>query len=104
MKDQERRRLTRYNLRTPLRFRARGVGADSSEHFTEALNVSRGGFFFASSAPLRVGMQLEVTLRMPPEITGTTTRETNCTARVTHARSEPFGDGRMGFGAKIEEH
>ena len=41
MKDQERRRLTRYNLRTPLRFRALGVGADTSEHFTEALNVSR---------------------------------------------------------------
>jgi len=29
MKDQERRRLTRYNLRTPLRFRALGVDADS---------------------------------------------------------------------------
>jgi hypothetical protein len=100
----ERRRLTRYNLRTPLRFRALGIAADSSEHFTEALNVSRGGFFFASSAPLRVGMQLEVTLRMPLEVTGTTMQETNCIARVTHARSEPFGDGRMGFGAEIEEH
>ena len=104
MKDPERRRLTRHNLRTPLRFRALGVGADTSEHFTEALNVSGGGFFFASSAPLRVGMQLEVTLRMPVEVTGTAAKETNCTARVTHARSEAFGDGRMGFGAEIEEH
>ncbi|MDQ1408816.1 MAG: hypothetical protein QOJ41_551 [Acidobacteriaceae bacterium] len=103
MKDQERRRLTRYNLRTPLRFRALGVAADTSEHFTEALNVSSGGFFFASSAPLRVGMQLEVTLRMPVEVAGTVAREKNCTARVVHARSEPFGDGRMGFGAEIEE-
>ena len=75
MKDPERRRLTRYNLRTPLRFRALGVAADTSEHFTEALNVSRGGFFFASSAPLRVGMQLEVTLRMPIEVTGTRRRK-----------------------------
>jgi hypothetical protein len=99
MKDPERRRLPRYNLRTPLRFRALGVAEDTSEHFTEALNVSRGGFFFASSAPLRVGMQLEVTLRMPVEV-----KETNCTARVTHTRSEAFGDGRIGFGAQIEEH
>jgi hypothetical protein len=104
VKDPERRQLTRYNLRTPLRFRALGVAADTSEHFTEALNVSRAGFFFASSAPLRVGMQLEVTLRMPEEMTGTVAQETNCVARVVHARSEPFGDGRMGFGAEIEEH
>jgi hypothetical protein len=104
VKDPERRRLSRYNLRTPLRFRALGVAADTSEHFTEALNVSRGGFFFASSAPLRVGMQLEVTLRIPVEVSGTMTQELSCTARVTHARSEPFGDGRIGFGAEIEEH
>jgi len=104
VKDPERRWLTRHNLRTPLRFRALGVGADASEHFTEALNVSRGGFFFASSAALRVGMKLEVTLRMPVEVTGTAAQEINCTARVTHARGEPFGDGRIGFGAEIEKH
>jgi hypothetical protein len=102
VKVPERRQLTRYNLRTPLRFRALGVAVDSSEHFTEALNVSRGGFFFASSAPLQIGMPLEVTLRMPKEVTGTAAQETNCTARVVHARSEPFGDGRIGFGAEIE--
>src|SRR3989475_5509795 len=53
MKVTERRQLARLNLRTPLRFRALGVASDKTEHFTEALNVSRGGFFFASSAPLR---------------------------------------------------
>jgi hypothetical protein len=103
VKAPERRQLTRYNLRTPLRFRALGVTTDNCEHFTEALNVSRGGFFFASSAPLQVGVPLEVTLRMPREVTGTSEQETNCTARVVHARSEPFGDGRIGFGAEIEE-
>ena len=103
MKVPERRQLTRYSLRTPLRFRAIGVAADTSEHFTEALNVSRGGFFFASSAPLQVGIPLEVTLRMPKEITGTSEQETRCTARVVHARHEPYGDGRIGFGAEIEK-
>lgn len=103
MNAPERRQLTRYNLRTPLRFRALGVAADTSEHFTEALNVSRGGFFFASSAPLQIGMPLEATLRMPKEVTGDAAQETNCTARIVHARSEPFGDGRIGFGAEIEK-
>jgi len=103
MKGSERRQLTRYNLRTPLRFRAIGLSSDKTEHFTEALNVSRGGFYFASSAALQIGMPFEATLRMPAEVTGSTVEETRCTARVVHVRNEPYGDGRIGFGAEIEE-
>jgi hypothetical protein len=103
MKASERRQLTRFSVRTPLRFRALGVSADKTEHFTEALNISRGGFFFASSAPLQVGMPLEATLRMPAEVTGNGAQEMRCTARVVHVRNEPYGDGRIGFGAEIEK-
>jgi hypothetical protein len=98
----ERRQLTRYNVRTPLRFRAINLTADTSEHFTEALNVSRGGFYFASSAPLQTGMPIQATLRMPAEITGSKAEETRCNARVVHVRNQPYGDGRIGFGAEIE--
>jgi hypothetical protein len=103
MKGSERRQLTRYNLRTPLRFRAIGLSSDKTEHFTEALNVSRGGFYFASSAALQIGMPIEATLLMPVEVTGSTVEETRCTARVVHVRNQPYGDGRIGFGAEIEE-
>ena len=102
MKVTERRQLARLSLRTPLRFRSLGVASDKTEHFTEALNVSRGGFFFASSAPLQVGMPIEATLRMPAEVTGNSAQEMRCTARVVHVRNEPYGDGRIGFGAEIE--
>jgi hypothetical protein len=100
----ERRQVSRHNIRSPLRFRALNVAADLSEHFTEAINVSRGGFFFASSAPLQVGIPLEATLRMPTEVTGTQPQETRCTARVVHVKNEPYGDGRIGFGAEIEKY
>jgi hypothetical protein len=103
MKAAERRQVTRLNHRTPLRFRAMGVAADKTEHFTEALNISRGGFFFASSAPLQVGTSLEATIRMPAEVTGNSSQEIRCTARVVHVRNEPYGDGRIGFGAEIEK-
>jgi len=103
MKVAERRHLSRLSLRTPLRFRALGIAANNTEHFTEALNVSRGGFFFASSAPLQVGMSIEATLRMPAEVTGNSTQEMRCRARVVHVRNEPYGDGRIGFGAEIEK-
>jgi hypothetical protein len=102
MSASDRRQVTRYPLRTPLRFRAVGLASDKSEHFTEALNVSRGGFFFATSAPLQVGTSIEATLRIPGEVTGGQTQETRCMARVVHVRNEPYGDGRIGFGAEIE--
>ncbi len=103
MSSSERRQGIRYNLRTPLRFRAIGVAADGTEHFTEALNVSKGGFFFASSAALQIGMPIEATLRMPTEVTGANPEETRCIARVVHVRNETYGDGRIGFGAEIEK-
>ena len=40
---------------------------------------------------------------MPIEVTGKEAEETRCTARVVHVRNEPYGDGRIGFGAEIEE-
>jgi len=103
MSGSERRQLTRYNIRTPLRFRAVSLTSDKSDHFTEALNVSRGGFYFASSAPLQIGTPIEATLRMPAEVTGNKSEETNCTARVVHVKNQPYGDGRIGFGAEIEK-
>ena len=102
MERAERRQLTRYAIRTPIRFRVLGVAADKTEHFTEAMDISSGGFFFATSAPLQVGMPIEATIRLPVEITGEKPKDTRCTARVVHARNQAYGDGRFGFGAEIE--
>ena len=98
----ERRQIVRYTLRTPIRFRAVGLASDKTEHFTEALNISRGGFYFATSAPLQVGMPIEATLRLPGEVNGGQAEEAQCRARVVHVRNEPYADGRIGFGAEIE--
>jgi hypothetical protein len=47
-------------------------------------------------------MPIEVTLRMPAEVTGSKPEQTRCSARVVHVRNQPYGDGRIGFGAEIE--
>jgi hypothetical protein len=104
MTQSERRHLERYRLRIPLRFRTINLAGDKTEHFTEALNVSRGGFFFVTSAPLQVGMPIEATIRMPAEVTGGKADETHCKARVVHAKADSYSDGRMGFGAEIEAY
>ena len=102
MPNSERRQRERYTLRIPLRFRALGLASDKSEHFTEVLNISRGGFFFVTSAPLQVGMPIEATFRMPAELNGGSSHETHCRARLVHAKPNTFSDGRMGYGAEIE--
>jgi PilZ domain len=104
MASSERRHLERFPLRIPLRFRPIGLAADRSEHFTEAINVSRGGFFFVTSAALQVGMPIEAMIRMPTEVTGGAPDETHCKARVVHAKRDSYSDGRMGFGAEIESY
>ena len=101
MQGAERRQLTRHNHRTPLRFRSTGVAADKSDHFTEALNISRGGFYFASSAPLQVGMPIEVTVRIP----GRSDREPNRgdalhRARRPRRRMRPMAMAASGLGRK----
>jgi hypothetical protein len=98
----ERRQLERFRVRVPLRFRPLGLASDHTEHFTETANISRGGFFFVTSAPLQVGMPIEATLNMPAEVTGGTPNETHCRARLVHAKPDAYSDGRMGFGAEIE--
>jgi hypothetical protein len=103
MDASERRVLKRYNIRTPLRFRTISLTGANSDHFTEAINVSRGGFYFATSAPLKMGMPIEATIRMPAEVTGGEARLTNCTARVVRVKSQAYKDGRVGFGMEIEQ-
>ena len=103
MDASERRVLKRYNIRTPLRFRMINLVGGNSDHFTETMNVSRGGFYFATSAPLKMGMPIEATIRMPAEVTGGEARLTSCTARVVRMKSQAYKDGRVGFGMEIEQ-
>jgi hypothetical protein len=102
MDGSERRILKRHNIRTPLRFRTSNLMGGVSDHFTQAINVSRGGFYFASAAPLKLGMPIEATLKMPAEVSGGAARNMVCTARVVRVKNQPYRDGRVGFGVEIE--
>ena len=99
----QRRVLPRYNIRIPIRFRSVGLATNGIEHRTETLNISRRGLFFASHAELRVGMPIELSLRMPREVTGLETVDARCFGRVVHARMGMFADGRSGYGIEIEK-
>jgi hypothetical protein len=48
-------------------------------------------------------MPIEAMLKMPAEITGGEARMTSCTARVVRVKTQPYKDGRVGFGMEIEQ-
>lgn len=102
MKVRDRRELLRCNVRIPLRFRTVGLASTSGEHRTESLNISRRGVFFISHVKLRVGTPIEISLRLPREVTGLDAVDARCFGRVTHAR-KLLVDGYIGYGVEIEK-
>ena len=103
MESSERRIMPRYNVRIPIRFRSITLTSTGPEYRTESLNISRRGLFFASREELRVGMPIEISMRMPREVTGLETVDARCFGRVVHARTGMFADGSTGYGVQIEK-
>jgi PilZ domain len=103
MSSKERRIDTRVNVRVPLRFRALN-GPNSAEQVAESENISQRGIYFETEAPLRIGMPLEVSLRMPQELSGKSSADVRCMARVVHIRPNLQAGGKSGIGLHIERY
>src|ERR1019366_2840124 len=101
MSFNERRIDTRVNVRVPLRFRTLD-SSESTEQLAEAENISQRGIYFTTSFPLKVGMPVEVSLRMPRELAGKTSSDVRCMARVVHIHANSVLEGKVGVGLHIE--
>lgn len=103
MNSNERRIDTRVNVRVPLRFRTLD-SSGSAEQTAECENISQRGMYFTTSFPLKVGMPLEVSLRMPQELAGKTASDVKCVARVVHVHANSRLGGKAGIGLHIERY
>ena len=106
MSFNERRIDTRVNVRVPLRFRTLD-SSESTEQLAEAENISQRGIYFTTSFPLKVGMPVEVSLRMPQELAGKTSSDVRCMARVVHmapVHANSVLEGKVGVGLHIERY
>ena len=103
MSFSERRVDTRVNIRVPLRFRALNI-PDSAEQDAESENISQRGIYFETDVPLKVGTPLEVSLRMPRELSGKSSADVSCVARVVHVHPKPLAGGKAGIGLHIERY
>ncbi len=103
MSFSDRRIDSRVNVRVPVRIRPLD-DLGLPEQIAESENISRRGIFLFSSYPLEVGMTLEVSLRMPPELVGETTSDMKCLARVVRVQDQLSENGRYGIGLHIEQY
>jgi hypothetical protein len=103
MNSAERRIDTRVKIRVPLRFRVLN-NPGSTEQAAESENISQRGIYFVTNVPLSVGTPVEISLRMPAELTGRTSSEVRCVARVVHVQPGQALGGRSGIGLHIERY
>ncbi len=89
----------------PQRTRAHGVGADATLASDvldgETANISHLGIYFKSSGQVAFGEELEISFRLPGELTGRSPLDVRCNARVDHVNASIDGKGTLGIGAAI---
>ncbi len=101
MTSSDRRRDPRVNACVVMRFRV--LNNPKSPEFTaESENMSQRGIYFLSSAPLEIGMPMELSLRIPHDLAEKVTSEVTCMGRVVHVRPISGKEGVSGIGLHIE--
>ena len=98
----DRRNDSRVNVRLPLKFKVIG-NEDAGEQIAEAENLSQRGVLMWTAYPLEIGMQLEMKLTLPREISAGFASQVHCIARVV--RIHESDSGRLtGAGVRIERY
>ena len=98
----ERRISRRLQVKTALRVRIWKSG--STERSAESENLSEGGTFFATDAPLVIGSAVEILVRMPEEITGKPATKWRCTGHVVRLEPVETPRGKFGVGVQFDCH
>lgn len=98
----DRRNDSRVNIRLPLKFKVIG-NENAGEQIAESENLSQRGVLMWTAYPLKVGVQLELKLTLPREISGGFASQVHCTARVVRIHEHESG-GLTGAGVRIERY
>ncbi|HKV64426.1 MAG TPA: PilZ domain-containing protein [Candidatus Acidoferrum sp.] len=65
-------------------------------------NLSERSAFFATDAPLAIGSEVEILLKMPEEITGKPATEWRCTGHVVRLQPVDNSHGKLGVGVQFD--
>jgi hypothetical protein len=101
MSSIDRRNDPRVNACVAMRFRVLD-NPDMLEQKAESQNMSQHGLYFETSAPLQIGMPMELTLRIPHDLAQRFSSEVVCVGRVVRVQPIDSKNGMLGIGIHIE--
>ena len=96
----DRRIAMRHKCKTPVRFHV--WKSPAPKETAKAENLSEGGIYFATDSLLRVGTVIELSVRMPEEITGEPTSEWMCSGHVVRVQPIDSPNGKLGVGVQFD--
>ena len=97
----DRRNDPRVNACVPIKFRVLD-NPEIAEQNAESQNMSQNGVYFLTSAPLQIGMPMELTLRIPQDLGKKVSSEVVCLGRVVRVQPIDSKEGVLGVGIHIE--
>jgi hypothetical protein len=100
VRESDRRNTRRIPFKTALRVRVWKSG--SLEREAESENLSEHGTFFTTDAPMVIGSEVEILLKMPEEITGKPATDWRCTGHVVRLQPAGPSRGRQGVGIQFD--
>lgn len=101
MKDEDRRRAPRHDVKLPVKLRPT-EGTTPYAHSAESVNVSERGLYFSIGGDMKAGTTVELSFTMPGEVTGGLPMKIRCTARIVRVDARPGSDNKVGVAAHIE--
>jgi hypothetical protein len=100
---EERRLAHRYKLPLPAVIKTLPLGAAEGELRVTTRDVSTSGVYFTSDERLAVGVKLDLSLTLPPEVTQGSAVIVDAQAHVMRVDERPAGAGdRFGIAAIID--
>lgn len=100
MKPSDRRLTHRFNLSIALFIREWKVL--TPERKFESVNVSEGGVYFETDAPLREGAMVHIRFEMPREVTGKTAVQWDCIGKLARVRPIRSTGVSSGIGVRFD--
>lgn len=68
----------------------------------QSVNFSECGIYFTSPERMSIGQPIEMFFTIPRELTGRTSEQVRCSARVVHVQHQADEYGMLGVGAVVD--
>lgn len=96
----DRRLVPRYNFRTLLRFHI--WKSDIPEQTAETENLSERGIFFSTHSPISLNTPLELSFKMPQEVSGQCAADWRCLGHVVRLVHGFASRSQCGVGVQFD--